>query len=84
MQLKDRQRVYAGCPHKADAGLPHDAGTLPQHIRQVCNTPAVIHGGRPGVSDEVLILMERHPEADEDVDDEEHMQDEKDVGRQAV
>ena len=28
--------------------------------------------------------MERHPEADEDVDDEEDVQDEEDVGRQAV
>ena len=28
--------------------------------------------------------MERHPEADEDVDNEEDVQDEEDVGRQAV
>ena len=81
---KEAQRYDAGCPRNANAGLPQNMGTLPQHIRQACDTPAVVHGCRPKVSDEVLILMERHPEADEDVDDEEHMQDEEDVGRQAV
>ena len=60
--------------------------TLPQPIRQghLCDTPAVVLGCRPGVSDEVLILVEGHPEANEDVDDEEDMQHEEDVGRQAV
>ena len=64
----------------------HAICALPQHMETgyLNDTPAVVLGCRPGVSDEVLVLVECHPEAEEDVDDEEDMQEEEDVGRQAV